>query len=57
MKHEHTWVQLAASQLFGLLFANYTTDELVNYKNSYLNYSNQPIYLKVKYFVNYKKWK
>ena len=38
LTHEHTWNRLASSQLFGILFANLTPDELFNNKESYFNF-------------------
>jgi hypothetical protein len=35
LRHDHTWVQLASSQLFGLLFSNYSIDDLINSKTSF----------------------
>ena len=46
LRHDHTWVQLGSSQLFGLLFSNYSVDDLMS--SSYLTHSNVPIFLKVK---------
>ncbi len=52
LTHEHSWVRLNSSQLFGLLFANNTIDELINDKKSYFYYSTESVFLKIRDLID-----
>lgn len=56
LNHEHQWVRLASCQLFGILFANNSMENLVNDQNSFLNHKtkDQSIgkYLKIRDLID-----
>jgi U3 small nucleolar RNA-associated protein 20 len=50
--HDHSWIRLASSQLFGLLFGSQTIDYLINDKSSYFNYSTPNYFVKIRDLVD-----
>jgi len=52
LTHEHTWVQLASCQLFGLLFSNYNIEYFLSTKSSYFNYSEEPNNIRIRDLID-----
>ncbi len=54
LTHEHEWIRLASSQLFGMLFSSAASIEtLINDKTSFFNCSETPIHMKVIWVVHF----
>lgn len=52
LTHEHVWVRLVSCQLFGVLFSNFSVEDLVNNKSSYFNHSTEKNFLKIRDLID-----